>query len=374
MRFVFVGGGTGGHFYPLIAIAESLRAPKQSQPLSVELFYMGPNEYDAAALHTAGIAFVRCPSGKYRRYRSILNLLDTFSVGIGFFVALWKLFMLYPDVVMSKGGYTSVPVVTAAWLLRIPIVMHESDVVPGKANMLARHFATFIAISYPESAQYFLASKTALTGIPMRSDLQTATSPQQYSSLGIDTSLPLILILGGSQGAERVNNLILETLDELLPQFNVIHQTGKNLLEGVKQTALSLIKDETLLARYHPVSFMSAEVLHVAISAAAVVISRAGSTTIHEVAMHGKPLILIPIPEDISHDQRSNAYAFARRGGGTVIEEHNLTDGLLVAEITRIMGDPGLYERMSQAASAFAPTDAAHTISETLLQIGKSHE
>jgi UDP-N-acetylglucosamine:LPS N-acetylglucosamine transferase len=90
--------------------------------------------------------------------------------------------------------------------------------------------------------------------------------------------------------------------------------------------------------------------------------------------MHGKPLILIPIPEDISHDQRSNAYAFARRGGGTVIEEHNLTDGLLVAEITRIMGDPGLYERMSQAASAFAPTDAAHTISETLLQIGKSHE
>lgn len=368
MRILFVGGGTGGHFYPLIAVAEVLK----EQPQKPELYYMGPNPFDFNLLHTHGITFVSCPAGKLRLYFSIQNFFDLFRNFFGIFVAIWKLYVIYPDVVFSKGGYTSVPVLIASRLLRIPVVIHESDAVPGRANQLARKFAKYVAIAYPEAAAFFDAGKTALVGIPIRAELKTAAL-NPFMDLGIPGDLPLIYVTGGSLGAERINNLILRCLDELLPHYRIFHQVGPDRKDTTVQTAQSLITNPELQSRYFVAERLEANMVNNLLSAASVVISRAGSTTLFEIALHGKPSIIIPIPEDISRDQRSNAYAFARSGAATVLEEHNLTESLLTSEINSIIGNPTRAAEMGAAATRFALPDAAEKIAQLLLQIGKDH-
>lgn len=373
-RIVFVGGGSGGHFYPLIAIAEAIQSESNGAGREApKLYFMGPDPYDQTALDEQGIMYVSCPSGKIRKYFSILNFIDLIKIFSGLFVALWKLFYLYPDVIMSKGGYTSVPVVCAGWLLRIPIVIHESDAVPGSANRFAARFATSIAISYPDTQRAFTQSKTVLTGIPIRKKLLLPIPHEREGAPGIDTARPTILVVGGSQGAERVNALVIESLDELLPTYNIIHQTGAALFEEVSASARALMSDKNLISHYHPAPFFTAEKLHAAMTVASLIISRAGSGSIFEIALHGKPSILIPIPEEVSHDQRTNAYAYARTGAGVVMEERNLRDGLLAAEIARIMGDRALYVSMSEAAKGFVQPYAAEKLASTLMQIAQTH-
>ena len=160
MRIGLVGGGTGGHFYPLIAVAEELNVLKSSS----NLYYFGPSPYSKEDLEKNSIKYVYCPAGKIRRYFSFQNFLDLFRSFFGVFVALWKLYITYPDVIFSKGGYTSVPILTAARLLRIPVVIHESDAVPGRANKLAKSFAKYIAISYDDVAEFFPAEKNTIPG------------------------------------------------------------------------------------------------------------------------------------------------------------------------------------------------------------------
>lgn len=372
MRIVLVGGGTGGHFYPLIAIAEAVRDRDAALARTTELVYMGPEEYNREALARLNIRFVSCPAGKQRRYFSILNFFDKFKILFGFFVAIRKLYELYPDVVMSKGGHTSVPVVFAAWLLRIPIVIHESDAVPGRANKFAAKFARYIAISYDDTVDRFPKGKTALTGIPTRKYFFNA-HPKAREILRLPNNLHVIFVAGGSQGAERINNLILESLDELLPTYIIVHQAGETHVEKVIETAGQLIPDNQLLERYFVYGHMDGDIFAAALQTASIVVSRAGSSSIAEIALAGKPAILIPIPEEVSHDQRTNAYAYARSGAASVIEEKNMTDGLLAAEITKIMSDAKLYQKMSNSAKAFTRPDAAYTLADTLLGIGNEH-
>jgi UDP-N-acetylglucosamine--N-acetylmuramyl-(pentapeptide) pyrophosphoryl-undecaprenol N-acetylglucosamine transferase len=368
-HIVLVGGGSGGHFYPLMSIAEALR---DTLP-DVKLSYIGPDPYDKASLEARGITYRWCPSGKRRKYASLLNILDSFKIVAGIGIALIKLYFHYPDVVVSKGGYTSVPVVLAAAFLRIPIVVHESDTRPGSANKLAAHFARHVAVSYEETIPYFKDAMVTLTGIPMRKELRAPAPANVRAFLGIQNTLPIILILGGSQGAERVNELILDTLDDLLPSYDVVHQTGKTLFETTVLGARELISNEKHLEHYRPVPFLDAETLNALLHAASIVISRAGSGSIHEIASHGKPAILIPIPEEISHDQRTNAYAFARGGGGVVIEEANLRDSLLQGEIDRIIGDARLYADMSARSREFAPQDASERLATIILELARTH-
>lgn len=181
------------------------------------------------------------------------------------------------------------------------------------------------------------------------------------------------MIIGGSQGAERINTLILDALDELLPKYTLIHQVGKDKYDTVVASAKALITDQNLAQHYRPVPTFDASTLGAAYNAADVVISRAGSTVIFEIALHAKPSIIIPIPEEISHDQRTNAYTYASTGAATVLEENNLTAGLLMAEIERIMGDQALYSQMATAAKTFAPADAAGKIATILVSIGEEH-
>ena len=368
MKIGFVGGGTGGHFYPLIAVAEEINK-SQDKP---ELYYFGPSPYDKELLQKNNIKYISCPAGKLRRYFSIQNIIDVFRNFFGVFVAIWKLYVLYPDVIFSKGGFTSVPILTAARLLRIPVVIHESDAVPGRANKIAFDTARYIGIAYDDAAQFFPAEKTALIGIPLRQEIkQVSTNP--FQELGIPNDKPLIYVTGGSTGAERINSLIMSSLDHLLPHYRVFHQTGPANVEELKLVAQGLIEDKALLQSYYIEGRVSADMVNKLMTAASLIITRAGSTTLFEIAYHGKPSIIIPIPEDISRDQRSNAYAYSRSGAGSVIEEHNLTQSLLTQEIDSIINDPARHATMSQAAKGMFIDGAAGKIANILISIGHEH-
>lgn len=368
MRIAFVGGGTGGHFYPLIAVAEAVA---DANP-DARLYYIGPEPYDMGTLLDHRIDYIYCPAGKMRRYFSIQNFIDAFRTFAGIFIAFFKLFSLYPDVIFSKGGYTSIPILIMARYYRIPVVIHESDSVPGRANKYAAKFARYIAISYDETAKLFTPNKTALTGIPIRKNVLNAPR-NAHEILGIQPNIPLIYVTGGSQGAERINELILQVAKDLLPYYQIFHQTGEKNEAAVKTTAQALLDGDPNINRYYIAGKVPAETTGALITAASIVISRAGSTTLFEIAAHGKPAIIIPIPESISHDQRSNAYAYARTGAAAVLEEKNLTKHLLIEEINSIMSNVTKQQQMGAAAAAFVQPDAAKKIADILIAIGNEH-
>ncbi len=373
MRILLVGGGSGGHFYPLIAVAEALQTRERELQSEIRLYYIGPEIFDEPLLGEMGISYIKCPAGKVRRYFSLKNFSDLFKNTIGFFVALWRLYLIYPDAVFSKGSFTSVPVVLAAWVLRIPIIIHESDVVPGLANTFAKYFARYIAITYTETAEFFDEKKTSLTGSPLRSSFYQEPQLATLLSLGIEPNVPYILFTTGSLGAERVNNFVLQSLNELLPHYHIVHQAGTAHKDAVEDTANVLITNPDLRARYRVFGNLPAREFHTLQSFASLIISRAGSGMISEIAFHQKPAILIPIPEDVSHDQRKNAFAYARRGAASVMEEHNLTDNLLVAEIERIMQDTTVQNTMRHGAASFFIHHASYTIADTLIKIAQEH-
>lgn len=378
MKVVFTGAG-GGHFYPLIAIAEALQDLVAEQRLvTPKLYYLSDKPYDEQSLFANNLTFVRIPAGRMRRYFSLKNISDIFVTCNGFLVALGTLFKIYPDVVISKGSYASVPVILAAHLLRIPIIIHESDAAPGRANILASRYATRIAIAYESSIPYFpIASraKIARVGIPIRKQLRILPDASESSAhFGLDQSVPTVLVLGGSQGSLRINEALVDALTELLPYINIIHQTGKTHIVEVQKRSAVVLTGSPYSTRYHPVPYLSVDTLRMAASAATLVVSRAGATSISEISLWQRPAILIPIPENVSHDQRTNAYAYAHTGAGTVLEEANLTAHLLASEIRRIAEHTDVANAMAAHAVGIANPNAGRIIAEEIIRIGLSHE
>jgi len=378
MTIAFTGGSTGGHFYPLIAIAEAITDQVRERRLvTPRLYYLGPTPFDAPALYENNLVYIHVPAGKVRRYFSFQNYLDVFVTIGGFFSALISLFRLYPDVLISKGSYASVPSVLAARVLGIPIIIHESDAKPGRANLMAARFAERIAISFPEAAAHFpktVASKIARTGIPVRKELLRVAKDGAREYLKLESHVPTILVMGGSLGARRINDAVIAALPSLVAFANVIHQTGTALYTESAGIAKVQLERNPNAERYHSFPYLSALALREAAGIADVVVSRAGSGAITEISIWKKPAILIPIPESVSHDQRANAYAFARTGGAIVLEEANLTPHLLASEVKRIVTNPELAKRMSERGATFALPDAATILANEVLAIGLSHE
>lgn len=378
MHIVFTGGGTGGHFYPVIAVAEALRARAAERHLiDPAMTYIAPDPFDQEALFAAGLTYVSVPAGKMRRYFSFQNFTDVFKTGWGIVRAFFVLLMRPPDVVFSKGGFASVPTVLAAHLLRIPIVIHESDSKPGRATLIASKYADRIGISFADAAKYFpkeQQTKIALTGTPIRMSLLAPLPEGAAQELSLDPSVPTILILGGSLGSGRINDTVIGALPLLVARCNVIHQTGKGNIAEVEGLARVALEGNAHASRYHAFAYLSQESLRRAAGAAFLVISRAGATAITEIAVWRKPAILIPIPESVSHDQRTNAYAYAHTGGAVVLEEANLTPNILASEVTRLTNDSGQLARMAAAGASFANPAAAQLIADELLRIALSHQ
>jgi UDP-N-acetylglucosamine--N-acetylmuramyl-(pentapeptide) pyrophosphoryl-undecaprenol N-acetylglucosamine transferase len=373
MKILLTGGGSGGHFYPLIAVAQSIHDQAEQHKLfDVKLYYMAPQPYDERLLFENNILFLKNSPGKRREYFSILNFFDIFKTFFATIKALWQIYWLFPDVVFGKGGYVSFPALFAARFFRIPVVIHESDSVPGKVNKWAGKFAQKIAVSFPDAASFFPKDKVAYTGNPVREELKHPVKDGSREFLQLERDIPVVLVLGGSQGSQLINETVIDVLAPLVEKYQILHQVGSNNAKYAKTTSNAVLLTSPNKSRYHLVDSFNSLSLKMAGGAADLVISRAGST-IFEIAVWGVPAILIPITESHGDHQLKNAYNYARTGAAIVVEETNLTPHTLKAEIDRLIESPKDREKMKAAALAFARIDSADLIAQEILAIAVDH-
>lgn len=377
MKIAFTGGGTGGHFYPIIAVVEGIEAIcKERHLLEPEYFYIGPEPFDKAVLAEHDIEYRSAPAGKMSRH-SIPNPFSFLQAFFGIVRCSTLLFSLYPDVVFSTGGYAAFPTLVAARLWRIPVIIYDADATPGRVSLYAAKFARWIAVAHPDAAQFFgekNQGKIARTGHPIREEIERPASEGAHEFLKLDPSAPTFFVLGGSQGARIINEIVLDTLPTLVETFNVVHQAGRANIEEVAALADVVLKDSAHKDRYRSFGLLNALALKMSAGVSTLILARAGSGTIFEIASWGIPAILVPIPEEVSHDQTENAYSYARAGAALVIEQKNLTPHVLLAEIQRLMDDPAAREKMSSAAKTFARPGAGRKIAEVILETAIAHE
>lgn len=378
MKMVLTGGGTGGHFYPLVAVAEAIEdICKERTLLEPELFYVGPPAFDQEALLERGIVYKASPAGKMPRYSKMASIIGFFPTALGIIRSIFQLFSLYPDVVFSTGGYAAFPTLYAARILRIPVVIYDADAAPGRVSLWSANFARWIALAHPDAALKFpsrVRDRIARVGHPIRKEIQESAKEGGYEFLKLDPAAQTVFVMGGSQGAQAINNVVLNALPALVEEFNVVHQAGVAHLREVSGIASVVLKDSRFLERYKVFGLLNTLALRMAAGISTLIVARAGSGTIFEVASWGLPAILVPIPEDVSHDQIENAFSYARAGGAVVLEQRNLTPHILVAEIKRIASDQPLRAKMSEAAKGFARPDAARKIATILLEEAVAHE
>lgn len=366
MRIVLTGGGTGGHIFPLVAVARKIR---EKFGLEAELLYIGSgNKLEREVFSQEEIRMKCVLSGKMRRYFSFKNITDIFRIMVGFIQSLWILLWYMPDVIFSKGGYVSFPVVLVGWLYRIPILIHESDAAPGLANRILAKFSARVAVAYPSAENYFSAGKTALTGNPIRDEIAQGDIAIARSRFNLVESKPVILVLGGSQGSRMINSAVVRILPKILERTQVIHQTGEDNYQDVIHFSAEMgIKAGR--EGYYPAAFLSAEDLKNAYAISDLVISRAGANSIAEIAANRKPVILIPLSGAANDHQRMNAYELARIGGALVLEEGNLGENIFLEKIMSILNDENIKNVMAQKISAFYHPEAAKKLAEGIIEL-----
>lgn len=374
MKIVLTGGG-GGHFYPMIAVAESLNEiALREKIINHELIYISDSAYDQRALDDANITFYELPTGKNRVYFSIQNIFDAVKTFFSIIKAIMLLYKLFPDVVFSKGGYPAVPVVIAAKFLSIPLVIHESDSYPGRANKMSSKWAKKIAVSYKEAVEYFPKEKTAFVGNIVRKDVREPLAVGAYEYLKLNTALKTIMIVGGSQGAKVINDTVINSLPELLDKYQIIHQVGTRNFEEMKALIDVVLKDNPNKKRYNIYPYLNKLALRMSAGVADVIISRAGAGFIAEIASWGIPSIIVPISQSNGDHQRKNAYNYAATGACQVIEEKNLTPHIFVSEIVRILESEEIKNKMKEGSKQFVHPDAEDKIAEEIMKIALTHE
>lgn len=372
LRILLTGGGTGGHIYPLISVAEQIYRLAGEQKQEVEMKYFGPASNLNNEFEICGIKVKKIISSKWRRYFSLKNFIDAPKFVFSFFQALFKILWFMPDAVFSKGGPGALAVILASRFYRVPVFIHESDTIPGLTNRLSGRFAKIIFISFEKTAQYFPSEKVVLAGNPIRTNLlEDVPEPEiAKKTLGLNPADPVILVIGGSQGALKINNFILDNLEEILKATQIIHQSGPaNFLEVKKETdfMLKTLGDFYKNRYYLTAYFEGTKNLKDVFAVADLVLSRAGSGAIFEIAAFAKPAILIPLEEAAGDHQRINAYEYAETGAAIVIEENNFKPSIFISQAQKILGDAELKKKMSEAAKKFSKPEAAKIIAEEII-------
>lgn len=320
-KIILTGGGTAGHVTPNIALLPHLKAA------GYEISYIGSYDgIEKRLIEDFGIPYYGISTGKFRRYLDPKNFSDPFRVIKGYSEARKIIKKLRPDVIFSKGGFVSVPVVRAAASLKIPCILHESDMTPGLANKLCISAATKICCNFPETLQMLPASKAILSGSPVREELFSGNKIRALDMCGFTANKPVIMVIGGSQGAASVNKAVRSALPMLLQDFQVVHLCGKDKMDNL------LLNTEG----YKQFEYLKAELKDI-FAMADVVISRAGANAICELLALNKPNILIPLPSSTSRgDQLLNARSFESQGFSIVIDEDDLSEKLLVEKVQEL--------------------------------------
>jgi len=366
LRIALTGGGSGGHLYPLVSVVEYIREHTNE---NVEFTFYGPkNELEKEIMTKHNIPHKGVLCGKMHRYMTPQYILELIKLPIGMIQALFFMLVYMPDVVFSKGGFASVPIVVAARIYRIPVLVHESDTIPGFANKFLGSICNKVAITFERARIYFPVHKTIMTGVPVKKDALGGNPMAAREKLGIHKEVkPILFVIGGSQGAQLINEKILLNLDEIIKYFQVIHQTGKAHFDYVKQEAqrkgYKLGRDD-----YYPIPFIE-EGMNDILALADVVISRAGSTAISEIAANGKPSILIPITKSANNHQRINAFEVSKVGGAIVLEESNFRKTMIMHNLNDLINDDQLRAKLGENIRKFYHPDAAEKITAELIEM-----
>lgn len=365
MRIILTGGGTGGHVFPLIAIARQLFIEAKKQGVTSDVLFVGPLQEAKIFEQEKNIKTRRIITGKLRRYFSLYTLIDMPKVLIGLLQSYFILLFYMPDVIFSKGGYAAFPVLVIGWIFRVPIIIHESDSVAGLTNRMLARFASHIIISFPANHPEFSKDKIIQLGNPVR-DLRYGVGAISSKEFHITTQKPILLIIGGSQGAEQINQLVLSQKKELTSRYEIIHQTGPKHYKKTTQEIKNLPRSQQI--SWHPTPFLNEESLKNAYAAASLIISRAGASSIFEIALVGKPSILIPLPTSAAGHQEKNAILYESRGACIAADPRNIDGHILLKEIDDIMGSKKKIMHMKEAALAFAKPNAAADTARLILK------
>ena len=320
-RIILTGGGTAGHVTPNIALLPKL------QEMGFDIHYIGSyNGIEKELIEPFGIPYHGISSGKLRRYFSLQNFTDPFRVLKGMGEARKLIRDLKPDVIFSKGGFVSVPVVLAGKKCKVPVIIHESDMTPGLANKIAIPSATKVCCNFPETLEYLPKDKAVLSGSPIRQELLSGNKIAAMDLCGFSADKPIILVIGGSLGSVAVNNAVRAALPELLKSFQIVHLCGKGKVDESLNNTTGYRQFEYIKEELRDIFAMTD-----------IVISRAGANAICELLALRKPNLLIPLSANASRgDQILNARSFERQGFSLVLEEEEVTKDTLLEAVQNL--------------------------------------
>jgi UDP-N-acetylglucosamine--N-acetylmuramyl-(pentapeptide) pyrophosphoryl-undecaprenol N-acetylglucosamine transferase len=368
VNLVIAGGGTGGHVLPALAVISELR---RRESLAEVLWIGSTDGHEHQAAQDAGIPYVAIPTGKLRRYLSLQNLTDAGRIPLGIVAARRILRRAKPQVVLSTGGFVSVPTVMAARGIA-PVITHEQTAIVGLANRINARFADVLAISYAETEAEAgrFHRHVALTGNPVRTSLTLGDRARGLQWMGFVDDLPVLYVTGGARGASPLNQRIAARLTQILERWQLLHQTGP---ASANDDAANLVTQRAALPqhlqrRYKIVEFIRDDLPNV-YAATDLVIGRAGAGTVAELALVGKPAILIPLPGAGGDEQARNARVLVNAGGAVMLQQDDATPDRLLETCLAILDDPGRRQQMSDAARSVAQPEAASKLADLVLEL-----
>jgi UDP-N-acetylglucosamine--N-acetylmuramyl-(pentapeptide) pyrophosphoryl-undecaprenol N-acetylglucosamine transferase len=380
MKILVSGGGTGGHIYPALAVATQLKKEYRA-----EILYLGSDDgLEIELAPAAGFPFTVIKAGKLHRYVSWQTFSGLARVPIGMAQAVNIVRKFRPDVVFTSGGYVAVPAGLAARLNGVPLLMHQQDVPPNLSNKLLAPLATRISVAFVDSLTYFPLHKTLQLGNPVRQeilDIRQVSPQEARRQLGLNPDIPVLLVTGGSQGARHLNQVVCQVLPQLLPYCQILQISGKQLFAETQQLSEQSMAnlEADIQRRYRLVAYMNEE-MPAALQAAELVLCRSGAATLSELAVLGKPSILVPLPPAIgSSPQEANAAMFGRKQAAEVIRDADLKPVVLVERVKSILASSTLLQTMTEVTRSFAEPDATQKIVAEVLNLTKrkttkSHE
>ncbi len=366
MRVLLTGGGTGGHIFPLLAVAQELRKLNKD----VDLLYVGANgslyKKVEKLFSDENIITKTITTGKFRRYFDLRNLAIPFMVSFGFIQSIRIILDYKPTVVFSKGGYGALPVVIAAHILKIPAITHDSDAVAGLTNKILSRFVDGVAVAYKDTDKYFKHTRVYLTGNPVPKFNIQINKEKLAREYSLNKELSLLVVIGGSSGSRTINKTMSAIIPDVLQYTNVIHQTGYSNSGSI------LKKNQKYAGKYVSIPFMDPPQLHAILAHSDLVISRSGGNAVSEIAKYRKPSILIPLSTAANNEQFFNAAVLRQSQAASLIEESQLSPASLLEEIKLIINDKHYRETMSTNISRFYQENAAKDIVSILSSLDLS--
>ncbi|MDF1497883.1 MAG: UDP-N-acetylglucosamine--N-acetylmuramyl-(pentapeptide) pyrophosphoryl-undecaprenol N-acetylglucosamine transferase [Patescibacteria group bacterium] len=370
MRVLFVGEPAKGHLYPIIAVYEEIKKiAKESKFESLEFMLISfKSHFLDEMLEGVEIPYNVIISAESRNSFSPMVVVDFLKFIIGFFQSIIYIFDYMPDVIFSKGGYISFPVVLVGWIFRIPIIIHESDAVARPIDKLMFRFAKKVAVSFEDSKEIYVSLKVFFSGNPVMSFVAQGEREKAIENFVLNKDMPTIFIMAGSKGAEGINNLVIEILPKLLEKYQIIHQCGIDNYDKVKLIVEKM--NIYNLSNYHLFPFFRKRVAD-AYAACDIVISRAGANTVSEIMIVGKPSILIPLSSAVSDKQNQNAFHYSQSGAAILLSEKNLKPHLLLNVLDKLFENHLKIIEMGRAARKLAHPEAARKVAEEIIKIAK---